>query len=137
MQDNKIANYEDWIIEKIEELTPDIPVFEVAVPSGTQKPHTYWVVSFSTPVHHKRSRGIVSQKRDEFRVDFSVRMETRDPKQLRRNTDLMWELADQTPPDSGPIYPTVSGSWGSLEGKPRPAYFSQATMFYFNTNMAV
>lgn len=133
----ELANYEDWVIDKIKEITPDIPVFEVAIPSGVQKPHTYWLVTFSTPVHERRGRGITSRKRDNFRVDFSIRMETRDPKELRRNTEVMWGLTDLTPPDSGPIIPTVSGSWGSLEGKPRPVYYSQATMFYFITNMSV
>ena len=129
--------YEDWILEKIEEITPDIPIFELAVPSGVQKPHTYWLVTFSTPVYMKRGRGITSMKRDNYRVDMSVRMETRDPKMLRRNTDMMWGLTGLHPPDSGPITPTISGSWGSLEGKPRPVYYSQATMFYFITNMTV
>lgn len=129
--------YTDEIISKAQEIVgPDIPIYHIGKPTGRKNPRTFGTVSFSMPSHVKRGAGIVSVSKDMHLVMCSVRVDSEDA-DIAHDTalKLFWGLNGFRPEGCSELTSTVSGSWGRLEGQTLPHIFSQATIFYFNTNL--
>lgn len=129
--------YMDEIKAKVQEIVgPSIPIFTIGSPPATAVPATFGSVSFSMPTHVKRGSGIVSVQQDVHMVMCSVRIDSEDA-DIAQNTmlDIFWGLNGFKPTNCGELTSSVSGSWGRLEGQAQPHIFSQATIFYFNTNL--
>lgn len=129
--------YTTEIIEKAREIVgPDVPIYEIGKPTGKKSARTFGSISFSMPTRVRRGAGIVSVSKDMHMVMCSVRIDSEDASKAHDTMlKLFWGLNGFKPEGCTELVSSVSGSWGRLEGQALPHLFSQATIFYFNTNL--
>lgn len=123
--------------DRIRAIVPaNTPVYHMGVPKGVEPPSRMVTYSFSSPTWVRRGAGIVNSKKDLHQVMCSIKVDAATADEAHDiSLDIFWELTGFKPTNCGELRATVSGSWGRLEGQTRPHTFSQATIFYFNTNL--
>ena len=130
------VNYVSEILEKVRELADPVPIYLTATPRGVKAPKTFGTVSFSTPMWIEQGSGIVSAKHDVHMVQCSIRFDSDTAEgALNLCMKMFWELTGFKPDNCGEMKASISGAWGRIEGDSRPHGFSQAIIFYFNTNL--